>query len=46
MLIVVLLFGISYFLVWLGPLKGISSKYIRSAGDMSDMGDNGDNGDL
>jgi hypothetical protein len=28
-LVVVVLFGISYFLVWLGPLKGISSKYMN-----------------
>jgi len=31
-LIVVLLFGISYFLVWLGPLKGISSKFLKTHG--------------
>ncbi len=38
-LIVVLLFGISYFLVWLGPLKGISSRYIKMAGDEGGEGD-------
>ena len=29
-LIVILLFGVSYLLVWLGPLKGISTKYMNT----------------